>query len=172
MNKKLPKTERIETAMPHEFASLGRIEREAKTAAKTYSDVNDACPYPFSSDAGKAFKAAFLKAREAIDAKTIAAKQPKAPRRLQVTLHPVIAERQNQLTTLLATLGQEPGKTPSATIHAASTTSPYDGAELSAPAVRARADTPQGLPSRMGNQLRYRCGRVTDLTGNPIAAGA
>lgn len=168
MGKKLSKTEQIDTTMPHEIISLDRIEREAKAAAKKYSNINDACPHPFQSAAGKAFKKAFLTAREAIDAKTIAAKHPRC---LQMTLHPVLAERASQLVKLQESLGQEPGKVPPATIHPASTTTGYDGAELTAPAVRALADTPQGIPSRMGNQLRYRCGRVTDLTGNPITTG-
>lgn len=164
--------------MPHEIISLGRIEREAKAAAKQYSDINDACPYPFASAAGKAFKADFAAARAAIDAQAstaAAAKPPKPAKAMRCTLPKlpaVIVERQNQLTTLLATLGQEPGKTPPITVHPASTTTGYDGAELSAPAVRALADTPQGIPSRMGDQLRYRCGRVTDLHGNLITTGA
>lgn len=42
---------------------LGRIEREARAAALQYSDVNDACPYPFGSDAGHAFSQYFKLAR-------------------------------------------------------------------------------------------------------------
>ena len=43
---------------------IARIEREATEAAKLYSDVNAACPYPFDSDAAHAFKAFFKAARE------------------------------------------------------------------------------------------------------------
>lgn len=51
--------------MSESIISLDRIAREALEAAKRYDDVNDACPYPFGSDAGHAFKAAFLTARMA-----------------------------------------------------------------------------------------------------------
>jgi len=44
---------------------IARIEREATEAAKLYSDVNAACPYPFDSDAAHAFKAFFKTARNA-----------------------------------------------------------------------------------------------------------
>lgn len=197
--------------MPHEIISLSRIEREAKAAAKKYSNINDACPHPFQSAAGKAFKVAFTEARKEIEAKQVERRpglralvekfvreNPRwsseecvseakvawtakftttkvaAPstRSTRITLHPVLAERASQLVKLQASLGQEPGKVPPATIHAASTTAPYDGAELTAPAVRAHADTPQGIPSRCGDRLHYRGGYVTDLTGNPIATGA
>lgn len=134
--------------MPHEIISLNRIEREAKAAAKQYSDINDACPYPFASAAGKAFKAAFAAARAAIDAQAstaAAAKPPKPAKAMRCTLPKlpaVIVERQNQLADLLESLGQEPGKTPPATIHPASTTDDYDGAELSAPP-SGRSPTPR-----------------------------
>lgn len=161
--------------MPHEIISRSRIEREAIAAAKTYSDINAACPYPFRSEAGKAFKDEFIKARMAIEDEsastesrpTTRVKNP-VTRHTRITLHPVLAERASQLAKLQESLGQEPGKTPSITIHPASTTTGYDGAELTAPAVRALADTPQGIPSRTGDRLHYRCGRVTDLHGNPI----
>jgi hypothetical protein len=176
--KQLSKTEQKPAKMPHEIISFERIEREAKAAAKLYSDINYACNYPFGSEAGDAFKKYFVAARAEIDAQTsppTAAEPPKPPKAMRCTLPKlpaVIVERQNQLTALLATLGQAPGKTPPITIHPASTTTGYDGAELSTPAVRAHADTPQGIPSRMGNQLRYRCGRITDLHGNLITTGA
>lgn len=51
-----------------ELISIERIRREAQAAATRYSDVNDACPYPFLSDAGHAFRAEFEAAREAIGA--------------------------------------------------------------------------------------------------------
>lgn len=37
-----------------------RIEREAKDAALAGTPLRDACPYPFSSDAGKHFIAVYL----------------------------------------------------------------------------------------------------------------
>lgn len=45
-----------------------QIKREAQEAAQRYSDVNDACPYPFHSDAGHAFSAFFNEARARIQA--------------------------------------------------------------------------------------------------------
>lgn len=45
-----------------------RIEREARSAAKTYSNVNDACPYPFGTDAARAFCNEFKRARAVINA--------------------------------------------------------------------------------------------------------
>ena len=47
---------------------IERIEREAIAAAKHYSDINDACPYPFHSDAAHQFKAFFEKARKDLPA--------------------------------------------------------------------------------------------------------
>jgi hypothetical protein len=38
---------------------LDQVQREAREAAKEYADVNAACPYPFDSDAGHAFRAEF-----------------------------------------------------------------------------------------------------------------
>lgn len=46
-----------------ELISLERIEREAREAARRYSDINEACPYPFATDAAHAFRAAFAAAR-------------------------------------------------------------------------------------------------------------
>ncbi|MEC5213289.1 hypothetical protein RCH06_001835 [Polaromonas sp. CG_9.5] len=48
----------------HEIIPVTRIEREAAQAARDYSDINDACPYPFGSSAGQLFKHLFLQARE------------------------------------------------------------------------------------------------------------
>jgi len=41
-----------------------RIQHEAELAAKLYTDINDACPYPFGSAQGQVFKAAFKAAHE------------------------------------------------------------------------------------------------------------
>jgi len=40
--------------------SIERIQREAHAAARKFSDVNDACPYPFATEAGRVFRAAFM----------------------------------------------------------------------------------------------------------------
>jgi hypothetical protein len=42
-----------------EVISVARIEREAKAAAFAYVSLTAACPYPFASDAGRRFKAAY-----------------------------------------------------------------------------------------------------------------
>lgn len=42
-----------------EVISVARIEREAKTAAEAFISLAAACPYPFASDAGQRFKAAY-----------------------------------------------------------------------------------------------------------------
>ena len=54
--------------MPEQIKPIAVIKAEAERAAQVYSDVNDACPYPFFSDAGHAFKAAFCAARAALEA--------------------------------------------------------------------------------------------------------
>ena len=58
-----------------ELVSMERIEREATAAAARYSDVNDACPYRFGSDAAHAFCAVFNQAR----ADAVAAEENKCP---------------------------------------------------------------------------------------------
>ena len=50
-----------------ELIPIERIRVQAQEAAARYSDVNDACPYPFFSDHGHAFKAEFLAARARIE---------------------------------------------------------------------------------------------------------
>lgn len=42
-----------------EVISVARVEREAKAAASAYLSLAAACPYPFASDAGQRFKAAY-----------------------------------------------------------------------------------------------------------------
>lgn len=46
-----------------EVIPIERIKRMAEERAAQYSDVNDACPYPFFSGAGRLFKQFFLQAR-------------------------------------------------------------------------------------------------------------
>lgn len=43
-------------------------------------------------------------------------------------------------------------------------------ADLATPPLRPGAGAAAGVPSRMGNRLHHRDGRVTDLAGNPITA--
>lgn len=50
--------------MAHEVIPIARIQREARESAQRFANVNDACPYPFGSDAGRVFKEAFYIARE------------------------------------------------------------------------------------------------------------
>ena len=45
----------------------------------------------------------------------------------------------------------------------------YTGAELLAPPTRATCVTADALPSRIGNHMHYRDGRITDLHGVPVA---
>lgn len=52
--------------MPEQIKSIAAINAEAKCAALKYSDINDACPYPFGSDSAHAFKAAFYSERARI----------------------------------------------------------------------------------------------------------
>lgn len=53
----------METVIP-----IARIQAEAIDAAREYSDINAACPYPFHSDAAHQFKAFFFEARRQIEA--------------------------------------------------------------------------------------------------------
>lgn len=55
--------------MPEPIESIASIEARAKAAALIYSDINDACPYPFGTDAAHHFKAAFFDARAALTPK-------------------------------------------------------------------------------------------------------
>lgn len=49
--------------MDHHITRLDRIKAQARQDAARYSDVNAACPYPFISPAGAAYKAEFERAR-------------------------------------------------------------------------------------------------------------
>lgn len=88
--------------------------------------------------------------------------------------HPTTAtleqQRQQRFADLVAWLAaQGPTRTPSATVHAASTKDKYKGAELSAAPTRPGADKARSIPSRMGDRLHHLCSRTTDLAGNPCA---
>lgn len=52
--------------MPDQVIPRARIEDEARAAARRYADVNDACPYPFDSEAGKLFRSTFLAIRASL----------------------------------------------------------------------------------------------------------
>lgn len=54
--------------MSESITSRARIERQARAAAKTYDNVNDACPYPFGLESGQLFKAEFARARAELGA--------------------------------------------------------------------------------------------------------
>lgn len=53
----------METVIP-----IARIEAEAAEAARLYSDINAACPYPWHTDAAHQFKAFFYQARQQLQA--------------------------------------------------------------------------------------------------------
>lgn len=77
--------------------------------------------------------------------------------------------REKQYADLVESLTlQAPVRTPSATFCNSTTTRDYAGAELTDPSTRMHADNTLEIPSRVGNQLRYRCGLITDLSGNHI----
>lgn len=44
----------------HMIVSKTTIERQAQDAARAGRSLNDACPYPFASEAGVHFKAVYL----------------------------------------------------------------------------------------------------------------
>ncbi len=48
--------------------SIEQIEREAQLAAQHYANVNEACPYPFTTEAGRIFKQHFEQARAELKA--------------------------------------------------------------------------------------------------------
>ena len=49
--------------MTEPIVSIARIEQQAREAAATYDNVNDACPYSFYTEAGRLFKRTFVSAR-------------------------------------------------------------------------------------------------------------
>jgi hypothetical protein len=58
------------------IVSLSRIEREATLAAQLHVDVNYACPYPFHTGAGCAFRTAFLAERNRLLMQAAGAPEP------------------------------------------------------------------------------------------------
>lgn len=45
---------------------IDKIKQEARAAAARYEDVNDACPYPFGTEAGRIFRDEFATMRAAM----------------------------------------------------------------------------------------------------------
>jgi hypothetical protein len=45
-----------------------RVEQEARAAAQRFASLNDACPYPFGTEAARIFSDAFAAARAALEA--------------------------------------------------------------------------------------------------------
>jgi hypothetical protein len=56
--------------MSEAIVSLEAIKAQAREAAGKFTNVNDACPYPFASAAGQAFKEEFNWVRSVIEQKT------------------------------------------------------------------------------------------------------
>ena len=48
----------------HEIIGRAKIEDEARTAARSHSNVNDCCPYPFNSAAGALYASEFKQERD------------------------------------------------------------------------------------------------------------
>jgi len=55
--------------MTEPIVSLDIIKTQAREAAAKFTDVNDACPYPFASAAGRAFKEEFNWVRSVLEQK-------------------------------------------------------------------------------------------------------
>lgn len=49
--------------MTEPIVSIDAIKKQAAAAAQQYTNVNDACPYPFYTDAGRTFKQEFTRVR-------------------------------------------------------------------------------------------------------------
>ena len=71
-------------------------------------------------------------------------------------------------TTSSTTADKQPVKTPPITICNSSSRLAYTGYAVAAAPARDRADKSLAIPSRVDNRLHHRCGRITDLSGNPI----
>lgn len=55
--------------MTEPIVSIDAIKTQAREAAAKYTDVNDACPYPFGTAAGRVFKEEFLWVRSVLEQK-------------------------------------------------------------------------------------------------------
>ena len=47
-----------------QIINRARVEGEARTAARTHTNVNDCCPYPFGSAAGMLYASEFAQERD------------------------------------------------------------------------------------------------------------
>lgn len=47
---------------------IEQVRHQARLAASQYSDVNEACPYPFDTEAGRVFREEFNTMRAALGA--------------------------------------------------------------------------------------------------------
>ncbi len=136
------------------------IKRQAVLAAATYTCINAACPWPFYSEEGHVFKAAFLQERTRIEA----AHQPNQ-------IQPTSTDCQDMT---FAKTPPRPYVAPLVAKICNSNTKGFysttrDGAVQS---MRNGADNALARPSRHGDCLHYRDGRVTTLCGKPITSGA
>ena len=61
--------------MPEQIVNIEAIKTQARAAVATHRDVNDACPYPFHTEAGRIFRDEFVWVRSVCDAKEAAAQQ-------------------------------------------------------------------------------------------------
>ena len=52
--------------MTEPVVSIDLVKQQAADAALVYTDINEACPYPFYSEAGRLFKKEFGRVRLAI----------------------------------------------------------------------------------------------------------
>lgn len=57
----------MQTSAPNGI-DVAAIQQQAIKAASTYTCINAACPWPFQSEQGHIFKAAFLQERKRIEA--------------------------------------------------------------------------------------------------------
>lgn len=74
-----------------------------------------------------------------------------------------------QFAELVKSLRKPPGKTPPVTHCNSATKGKYKGEGNAVAPLRPQADAATRIPSRMGNHLHHANGRVTTLSGKPIA---
>ncbi|MDM0090282.1 MULTISPECIES: hypothetical protein [unclassified Variovorax] len=54
--------------MPFDIVSIDAVKRAAHAAAERGASLNDACPWPFDSEAGRQFKQLFILHKAALQA--------------------------------------------------------------------------------------------------------
>lgn len=83
-----------------------------------------------------------------------------------------LQQRKSNFADMVRTMKKaKPCITPPITFCNSNTGEHYSGADLLDPPVRVNAAQAFTLPSRVGQRLNHPCGRVTDLLGQPLAAG-